>query len=164
MKTQGPFSCLSVILSSCCNYFFPGGLALCNHEPGLGGPNAAQSGAECGFTRVVCRANLLPAAASGLHRPNLSISTRHGPDNHFRKNARNSPLSEATKRRWKLDCQRHSPKNAIGITCGHRNATMNVCTPSGSKPRGRMEGKCHICHFANKPGRPQHNTQHNGSS
>ena len=114
---------------------------MCNHEPGLGGPNAAQSGAERGFTRIVCRANLLPAAASGLHRPNLSISTRHGLDNHFRKNAQNFPLSEATKRRWKLGCQRHSPKNAIGITCVHRNATMNVCTPLGSKPRGRMGSK-----------------------
>ena len=86
------------------------GLALCNHEPGLGGPNAAQSGAERGFTCIVCRACLLPAAASGLHRPNLSISTRHVLDNHFRKNARNSPLSEATKRCWKLGCQRRYPK------------------------------------------------------
>ena len=82
----------------------------------------------------------------------------------FGKNAHNSPLSEATKRRWKLGCQRRSPKNAIGITCGHRNTTMNVCTPLGSKPRGRMGSKCIIFHFANKPGRPQHNTQHNGIS
>ena len=101
----------------------------------------------------------------GCTGPTFPYSRAMVSDNHFRKNVHNSPLSEATKRCWKLRCQRQTlQKTSIGITCGHRNATMNVCTPLGSKPRGRMGSKCLIFHFANKPGRRQHNTQHNGLS
>ena len=161
MKTQGPSSCLSATFSSCCNYFFPGGLALCNHEPGLGGPDAAQSGVglhvlsvELVFyqlLRLGCRGPTFPYPRAMVWTIIFEKMRLIPPFQRQRRGVGSWAARDALqKTRWASlwTEERHN----------------ECCTPLGSKPKGRMGSKCLIFHFANKPGRPQHNTQHNGIS
>ena len=111
---------------------------------------------------------LSQTATSGLHKPSLSISTRHGASDTFwtliLEKMHIIPPFHRQREGVGSWAARGTPKNAIGTTRGHRHTKIHVCTPFESKPGEGAGTRCCIFDFADKPSRPQHNTQHNGSS